>query len=85
MRRLAVRSFDEMLKAPEGEWFSLPEGFDLEVIDDSGASRTRRLHVRLPRRVARDFAPGRGEQLKAQISEGTLIVEKSRKPRQRAH
>jgi len=84
MRRRKIESFEDMLRAPEGQWFELPEGGDVEVLDETTDPPTRRLYMRLSPRVARDFAPGRGETLTAKISDRTLTLEKVPKRRTRA-
>lgn len=84
MKRRKIESFDDMLRAPEGQWFEMPDGVDLEVLDETTDPPTLRLYKRLPPRVARDFAPGKGETLTAKISDRTLTHEKAPKRRTRA-
>lgn len=84
MKRRKIESFEDMLRAPEGQWFELPEGGDVEVLDETTDPPTRRLYKRLPPRVARDFSPSKGETLKAKIRDRTLTLEKVPKRRTRA-
>ena len=77
MKRRKVESFEDMLAAPEGVWYEMPHGVDLEVLDETTDPPTHRLHLRLPGRIAREFSPRKGEVLRATIRNTTLTLERA--------
>ena len=83
MKRHKARSLQEMLEAPEGEWYELKEGFQVEVIDDTSAAKGRRLVLPITPATARRLKPRKGERLDARIAGGELIIERTRPPRAR--
>lgn len=61
----------------------MPDGVDLVELDATTDPQTRRIHMRLPPEVARDFSPDPGDRLTAHIRGATLTIEKTVKPRRR--
>jgi len=56
MRRRKVESFDDMAAAPEGVWYEMPDGVDLEILDLTTDPPTRRFKKRAARRGGNERA-----------------------------
>lgn len=89
MRKVKIRSVEEMMALPEGEWVEVPDGPDLEVSYQGSVRVGRdRLTVELPEGAGADLRPWTRGPLRARTLNGKLILERgaeegATKPRRR--
>lgn len=81
MRKVKIRTVEEMMALPEGEWVEVPDGLDLEVAYE-GTVRVEgnRLTVDLPKGAAKELGSFARGPLRAEILNGKLVVERKPDP-----
>lgn len=82
MRRVKIRSYDDLMTLPEGEWVDVPDGleFDSVYMGRVRVSRTG-VVVDLPEDASKQLKALPSETLRAKVVDGKLVVEKrARKP-----
>ena len=76
MRKVKIRTVEDMMALPEGEWVEVPDGLDLEVTYDGTVRVERnRVTVQLPKGALGRFAQGNGD-LSVRVHRGQLIIER---------
>ncbi|HEX9710660.1 MAG TPA: hypothetical protein VGB42_11940 [Candidatus Thermoplasmatota archaeon] len=85
MRRVKIRTVEDMMALPQGEWVEVPDGLDLEVVYEGTVKVEKdKLTVEVPGGAAKELRPWTGGPLTAKLSQGRLIIERrARKRRQR--
>jgi hypothetical protein len=84
MKRVRIRSAEELDALPEGEWVEVVGGMNVRFIDETLRPQKDKLVVPLSKAAAAQFAPRRGERLTARVSKGKLIVERHGPTRRRS-
>jgi hypothetical protein len=78
MKRMRVRSMDELQSLPDGEWVEVigPMRWEIEasVLEVNGEG----VVVKLPAGVPRKLKGKKGARLNAQYSKGNLVIERAR-------
>jgi hypothetical protein len=74
MKRVRIRSAEDIDNLPEGEWVEVVGGLNAKFTYPPIRVENGDLVVDLPKDVQHRFGKGRGDELRARISKGSLIV-----------
>jgi hypothetical protein len=78
MKRVRLRSVEDVEGLPEDEWVEVVGGMKFTSTDETIRVENEALIVPLPENVRKRFRKGANEDLRAKISKGILIVTRHR-------
>ena len=78
MRKVEIKSVEDMKALPFDEWVEVPDGFDIDFIDveDDGRVRDNKILVTLPESVTKKLRLSKKNKFTAVYSDRKLIIEK---------
>ncbi|HEX9709514.1 MAG TPA: hypothetical protein VGB42_06060 [Candidatus Thermoplasmatota archaeon] len=80
MKRMRIQTAEDMMNAPEGEWFEVPGGVKVKATYEATLRiEDRRVRVTLPEAAVERLRTKGTEELTARLSNGELVVERARR------
>jgi len=76
MKRVRIKSAEDLEALPEGEWVEVVGGMRHRFVDETIRVEKGSLIVPLSRELRREFKPSPGEPLEARVRNGKLVVKR---------
>jgi len=76
MKRVRIKSAEDLETLPEGEWVEVAGGMRHRFVDETIRVEKGSLIVPLSRELRREFKPKPGESLEARVRSGNLVVKR---------